>query len=249
MFNKKKQKMTITKEKTIGEIVADDYRTAQIFKKHQIDFCCKGNRSVESVCEKNNIVVDQLMEEIEGIKVSNDNDVQVYKTWPADLLADYIEKKHHRYVEEKIPVIVPFLEKLCKVHGERHPELFDITAHFKNSATELGAHMKKEELVLFPFIRKMVEAKQAGKKVEAPHFGTVENPVEMMKHEHDTEGERFRQIALLSNNYTPPADGCTTYRVTFAMLQEFEEDLHLHIHLENNILFPEALRLEKELRA
>lgn len=239
--------MTITSEKTIGEIVAEDFRTAQIFKKHQIDFCCKGGRSIQSVCEAKNIPMEDLLQELGDIQVERENS-QDYRSWPADLLADYIEKTHHRYVEEKIPVIIPFLEKLCKVHGGRHPELFEITDHFKKSAQDLAAHMKKEELILFPFVRKMVEAKRLGKDLERPHFGTVENPVEMMKHEHDTEGERFRQISMLSNNYTPPADGCTTYRVTFAMLQEFEDDLHTHIHLENNILFPQAIEKEKDFR-
>ena len=105
--------------------------------------------------------------------------------------------------------------------------------------------MKKEELILFPYIRKMVKAKKFGESLPKSHFGNVENPIAMMEHEHDTEGERFRKIYRLSSNYTTPADGCTTYRVAFAMLQEFEEDLHEHIHLENNILFPKAITLQK----
>ena len=116
---------------------------------------------------------------------------------------------------------------------------------FTASAGELAAHMKKEELILFPFIKKMVKAQIDKGAILAPQFGTVENPIAMMMQEHDNEGERFRQIAELTNNYNPPADACNTYRVTFAMLDEFEKDLHLHIHLENNILFPEAAKLEK----
>ena len=104
--------------------------------------------------------------------------------------------------------------------------------------------MKKEELILFPFIKKMVKAKLNDQVIEAPQFGTVNNPVAMMMEEHENEGERFRQIAKLTNNYTAPQDGCNTYQVTYAMLEEFEKDLHLHIHLENNILFPEAIKLE-----
>lgn len=240
--------MTITKERFIGEIVAEDYRTAQIFKKHNIDFCCKGNRSIENVCESQNIESNQLLDELEILQQEASTGAKDYQFWPLDLLADYIEKKHHRYVENRIPEIMPYLEKLCKVHGNRHPELFEITSEFKKSAGELAAHMKKEELILFPFVRKMVEAKQKGEKIALPHFGSVENPVAMMKEEHQTEGERFMHIANLSNNYTPPADACNTYRVTFALLNEFEEDLHLHIHLENNILFPKAIDLEKEFR-
>lgn len=142
--------------------------------------------------------------------------------------------------------MIPYLNKLCKVHGENHPELFEITKELKESAEEFGGHMEKEENVLFPFIRKLVQAKQENSKMEKPHFGTVENPVAMMMLDHEAEGERFRKIADLSNNYTPPEDACNTYRVSFALLNEFEQDLHLHIHLENNILFPKAIALEKE---
>jgi regulator of cell morphogenesis and NO signaling len=164
-----------------------------------------------------------------------------------DLLTDYIEKKHHRYVEAQIPVLNQYLAKLCRVHGDRHPELYKIKEHFIQSAGELTMHMKKEELVLFPFIRKMVRAKHQNTPLDLPHFGTVQNPIQTMMKEHDNEGERFRQIAALSRGYAPPADACNTYRVTFSLLQEFEKDLHLHIHLENNILFPKAQALETEL--
>ncbi|MBK5193134.1 MAG: iron-sulfur cluster repair di-iron protein [Flavobacteriaceae bacterium] len=238
--------MIITKEKHIGKIVAEDYRTAQIFKNHKIDFCCQGNRSIEIVCENKSFTSEELIGEIEAMQQKHETSND-YKSWPLDLLADYIEKKHHRYVEEGFKVLIPYLNKLCKVHGGNHPELFEITKEFKESAVELGSHMEKEENVLFPFIRTLVQAKHENSEIEKPHFGTVENPVEMMMQDHEAEGERFRKIADLSNNYTPPEDACNTYRVSFALLNEFEQDLHLHIHLENNILFPKAIALEKEL--
>lgn len=232
-------------EKQIGEFVAQDYRTAAVFTKYKIDFCCNGGRTIEEACAKKNIDSDVLINELEAVLNTKTIQTIDYKSWPIDLLADYIEKKHHRYVEEKIPVLRQFLDKLCRVHGERHPELLKINELFTASAGELAAHMKKEELILFPFIKKMVKAKIEQSEILSPHFGTVENPIAMMMHEHDTEGERFRQIAELTDSYNPPADACNTYRVTFAMLEEFEKDLHLHIHLENNILFPEALKLEQ----
>jgi regulator of cell morphogenesis and NO signaling len=160
-----------------------------------------------------------------------------------DLLADYIEKKHHRYVEHKIPELKSYLSKVAKVHGERHPELLEIEALFTAAAHELLSHMRKEELILFPFVRNMT----SNSDFQQPPFGTVVNPIEMMKQEHDTEGERFRKISALSNQYTPPLDACTTYKVAFALLKEFEEDLHFHIHLENNILFPKAIETEKKM--
>ncbi|WMJ73602.1 iron-sulfur cluster repair di-iron protein [Cytophagaceae bacterium ABcell3] len=239
--------MNITEEKTIGQIVADDYRTAAVFEKFGVDFCCKGNRTISEVCEKNNLSHEKLLTDLNKVTLEKESSNSDYKSWPLDLLADYIEKKHHRYVAEKIPVIQQYLKKLSSVHGKQHPELFEIYDLFNQSAGDLTAHMKKEEFILFPFVRKMVEAEVSGTPLSAPHFGTVENPVQMMMHEHDAEGERFRKIAELSNNYTPPADGCNTYRVTLALIKEFEDDLHLHIHLENNILFPQAIDMEKRL--
>ena len=239
--------MNNTMEKTIGQMVAEDYRTAQVFKNHKIDFCCKGNRNIQEVAEKQHLNVAVLLGEIDEVRRQTNNETTDFKTWPLDLLADYIEKKHHRYVEASIPVLNQYLEKLCRVHGERHPELFEITAHFNACGGELAMHMKKEELVLFPAVRKMVIAKKTGISLEKPHFGTVKNPIQMMMAEHETEGDRFSRIDELSNNYNPPEDACNTYRVAFSLLQEFEEDLHRHIHLENNILFPKAEILEKQL--
>lgn len=233
-------------QKQIGQFVAEDFRTAAVFNNYGIDFCCRGQRTVEEVCEKNSIDANELLDKLDAVINSKTDQSIDYKSWPLDLLVDYIEKKHHRYVEAKIPVLLQFLDKLCKVHGERHPELFEINELFTASAGELAAHMKKEELVLFPFVKKMISATLNTGAVEAPHFGTVENPIGMMMQEHDNEGVRFRKIAELSNNYNSPADACNTYKVTFAMLDEFEKDLHLHIHLENNILFPKAIKLEQQ---
>jgi len=238
--------LQVNTQKEIGQYVAEDFRTAAIFSKYKIDFCCNGNRTLDEVCNKKGMDPNVLVDELNAVLRTSGGESIDYKSWPLDLLAEYIEKKHHRYVEEKIPVLLQFLNKLCRVHGERHPELFKINELFTASAGELASHLKKEELILFPFIKKMVAAKLGQSEVQAPQFGTVENPIEMMKHEHDTEGERFREIAELTDNYTPPADACNTYKVTFAMLEEFESDLHLHIHLENNILFPEAIKLEQQ---
>lgn len=238
--------METLEKKSIGEYVAQDFRTAALFSKYGIDFCCKGNRTIEEVCEKKAIKPNDLLLEIEAVlSTKNDSGID-FNAWPIDLLADYIEKTHHRYVVEKTPVLLQFLDKLSRVHGSNHPELLEINELFIGCAVELAQHMKKEELILFPFVKKMVNASLTDELISQPHFGTVENPIAMMMHEHDTEGERFRKIAELSNNYTPPSDACNTYKVTFAMLEEFEQDLHKHIHLENNILFPKATKLEKD---
>lgn len=234
-------------EKTVGQIVADDYRSAPVFEKFGIDFCCTGNRSIEEACKQNNVNPKELTKALETALAETTTPTTDFKSWPLDLLADYIEKRHHRYVEERIPIIKQNLDKLVQVHGAKHPELLKINELFIASAGEFAMHMKKEELMLFPFIRKMVRAKKNNEPLAEPRFGTVKNPIQTMMREHDNEGESFRQIEALSNNYTPPADGCNTYKVTFALLKEFQGDLHMHIHLENNILFPKAEELEKEM--
>ena len=234
------------KDKTIGAFVAQDFRTAAVFSKYKIDFCCKGNRTITEVCKKQDINADTLLQNVFDVLQSENNNTIDFNSWPLDLLVDYIEKTHHRYVEEKTGIILQFLNKLCSVHGANHPELFKINELFTAGAGELSQHMKKEELMLFPFIKRMVKTKESDGILAQPSFGTVSNPIAMMMQEHDNEGERYREIANLTNNYTAPADGCTTYKVTFAMLDEFEQDLHKHIHLENNILFPKAIILEEE---
>jgi len=241
--------MNIEESQIIGELVAQDYRSASVFKKYGIDFCCQGGRTIYDACTKKNINQKSVIDDLELSMRTPDQQTIDYASWPLDLLADYIEKKHHRYVEDKTKEIQPYLDKICKIHGERHPELIEISKQFNAAAGELAQHMKKEELILFPFVRKMTKAIRENVQIATPHFGTIQNPILMMMQEHSTEGERFSLIADYSKNYTPPHDACSTYKVAFALLKEFEEDLHLHIHLENNILFPKARDLEKELNA
>ena len=239
--------MNITEKKYIGEVVANDYRTATVFKNHSIDFCCNGNRSIDEACKSENIDSQQLINELNEVLNDTSEKAVGFNHWPLDLLADYIEKTHHRYCERKINEIKPYLEKITKAHGEQHPELIEINELFKETAGKMSVHMKKEELILFPFIRKMTKVKSTGEALTAPKFGSVESPIDIVMEDHNEEGERFQRIRALSQNYTVPEDGCATYKVTFAMLNEFEDDLHQHIHLENNILFPKSIALEKEL--
>lgn len=238
--------MEITQSPSIGSFVANDYRTASVFQKYGIDFCCKGGISIDEVCESKKINTGQLLAELAEVSGQPGNEATDFKSWPPDLLADYIEKKHHRYITDTTPSLKQFLDKLCKVHGSNHPELFEINKEFTASSDELASHMKKEETVLFPYVRQMADSGNKKEQAAGPSFGTVRNPIQMMMQEHDTEGERFRKISELSSNYTPPDDACTTYKVAYSMLKEFENDLHLHIHLENNILFPKAIEMEKE---
>jgi regulator of cell morphogenesis and NO signaling len=234
------------KEKTIGEIVAGDYRAASVFESFGIDFCCGGNITVDEACRQKSVNPDEVADKLEAIVASKQSNLIDFRAWPLDLLADYIQKKHHRYIEEKTPIIQQYLAKVCMAHGESHPELFKIKEEFDASAGALAIHMKKEELTLFPFIGKMVRAKSAGQPLPQSSFSKIETSIQTMVQEHDIEGDRFKKISALSGNYTVPEDGCNTYMITYATLKEFEDDLHLHIHLENNILFPKAIELEKE---
>ena len=239
--------METIKQETIGALVTKDYRLATVFESFGIDFCCKGNRSIEEACEKLNIESETVWTAVNNMLNTSNDGARDFDIWPLDFLADYIENKHHRYVEERIPLLQQYLDKLCKVHGQTHPELFKITELFHQSAGDLTAHMKKEEFILFPYVKKMI-AEHENQKAEKskPHFGTVKNPIKMMMDEHENEGERFEKIAELTQNFTPPADACSTYRVTYALLDEFKTDLHQHIHLENNILFPKAIEMEEK---
>ncbi|MEM0575448.1 iron-sulfur cluster repair di-iron protein [Flavobacterium polysaccharolyticum] len=237
--------MKITKEDNIGQLVADDYRMASVFQKHKIDFCCNGNRTIQEACIESDLNADNVVLDLDAILLDESNKNLDYDTWPIDFLAQYIEQKHHKYVETQIPILKGYLKKIISAHGNRHKELHDILELFESTASELALHMKKEELMLFPQVRKMVISHKESAEISEPPFGSFENPIGVMMKDHTDEGERFRQIRALSNDYTPPADGCNTYKVAFKLLEEFEKDLHLHIHLENNILFPKAIDLEK----
>lgn len=237
--------MEINRNSNIGQIVAENYKAAAVFKKHGIDFCCNGNRTIERAVGKKEDGPDQLIRELKEAVAEKNNGSIDFKSFPLDLLADYIEKTHHRYVTQKINEITPFLQKIVQVHGMNHPELMEIERLFMLSAGDLSAHMKKEELVLFPYIRGIVQAQLSGGNKPNSVIDSAASYIAEMEKDHDAEGERFRTISALTDEYTPPEDACTTYRVTFSMLEEFEDDLHRHIHLENNILFPRSVELEE----
>lgn len=225
-------------EKKVGSIVAENFRTAKIFTDYGIDFCCKGGIKLSDACEKKGVDLEEISAVLEQIVKQKDE--SNYQNFGMADLVDHIVGVHHKYVETTIPALKFYLDKITKVHGDNHPELLVIRDEFFNTADALTAHMKKEEFILFPYVKAMEAARIGNFPLSPAHFGDIENPIAMMEEEHETEGDRFRKIAELSNNYTPPADACQTYKVAFAMLQEFESDLHTHIHLENNILFPQA---------
>lgn len=236
---------TETTELSIGELVVNDYRKADVFKKFNIDFCCGGKKTLSQVCKDNNIDIKSVEAELNKIDLVSNTASQNYNDWPLDFLADYIINTHHNYVKTALPVILEYTAKVAKVHGAEHEEVIAINDLFKEAADELTAHMMKEESILFPYIKKLVIEKSASNGNCS--FGTVKNPIRMMEHEHDLVGNIFKTIHELSNDYTPPEDACGTYKVSYQKIQEFENDLHQHIHLENNILFPKSILLETQL--
>ena len=198
------------------------------------------------MCKDKKINQEQLEKELHLAEISTKLPSQDYNTWNLDFLADYIIQTHHKYVRKAMPLIFEYSQRVAKVHGTEHPETIEAAAIFLKIMDELNRHMMKEENVLFPYIKQLSGLKRPDGTVPLPPFGTVQNPIRMMEHEHDIVGEWIAEIRKVTNNYTLPADACNSFRYAYAKLQEFEEDLHQHIHLENNILFPKAIALEQE---
>ncbi|MBA6157310.1 iron-sulfur cluster repair di-iron protein [Tenacibaculum sp. S7007] len=236
--------MVMSNEKTVADYVTENIKTAHIFKKHGIDFCCGGGISIEKACAKKNVDLAVLEKELSEVDAVKDL-IEDYDKWDLDFLMIYIENVHHTYVRESLPLISQYANKVAKVHGHHYEEVVIINQLFHEVANELTSHLQKEEQVLFPLIKQLVTAKKEGAKNITAPFGTVNNPIKMMEHEHENAGDIFKEISRLTNNYTPPAEACNTFKALYAKLEEFEQDLHQHIHLENNILHPKAIELEQ----
>lgn len=239
--------MTINENNIVGQMVVANYKTADVFKNHGIDFCCGGNITIIEAAEKYKAEPKALLADLEAVTAQKDMESELLKKLTPDALIDHIIEQHHSFVRENIESIPPYLEKLADVHGANHPELIKVHELFLGAATALSQHLEQEEQILFPFIKEMVKAQQKGETMKKGQFGSVENPIRTMHSDHDAEGERFRTLSELTYGYQLPPDGCNTYRVGLAKLEAFEKDLHRHIHLENNILFPQAIELEKKL--
>ena len=237
--------MPIDTEKTVGQMVAENPAAARVFEKAGIDYCCGGQRSLEEACTKAKMSfaeVAALLEKAAAARTDADRD---WLTASQSELVEHIVNKHHAYVREELPRLTALAAKVRGVHGVRHPELDQIARYFGEVANEMTMHMMKEENILFPYIVDMEKAAQGKGPQPAAMFGTVQNPVRMMMMEHDSAGANVKAIRDLSGDYTVPADGCSSYKVLYEALAAFEADLHQHIHLENNILFPRAIEMEE----
>ncbi len=224
-------------ELTVGEIVANDFRAASIFKKSGIDFCCGGKQSIDDACREKGIDPSGLEKQIIELQLAPLSSSQKFNEWELPFLCDYIVNTHHKYVLKTLPELMFYTQKIADVHGEHHPELIEIASIFSQVNDELLQHLKNEEEVLFPAI------KRADSDSDTVDRTIIASEIKRMEGEHDFAGGAIDKINILSQQYLLPEDACNTYRVAFQLLEQFEDDLHVHVHLENNILYPKALKL------
>jgi regulator of cell morphogenesis and NO signaling len=227
-------------EMTVGGYVADDYRTARVFEKYGIDFCCGGAIPLSQACREKEIDPAALLREIDAARSTPTDHGQNYGTWELAFLADYIVNTHHAWLRENLDQIAVYARKVAEVHGARHGEVREIAKIFDRIATDMKAHLREEEEVFFPAIKRIDAARKAGVEPGAEDSALIGASMEKLGTEHAEIGDAVHEIRRLSKDYTIPDDACATYGLTYRKLREFEEDLHKHVHLENNILFPKA---------
>jgi regulator of cell morphogenesis and NO signaling len=242
----KNETMINAENMTLAEIVTENIRSAIVFEEYGLDFCCKGKRALSEACADKEIDLQKVLGDLNNLSGSN-NGNQNHDDWQLNFMVDYIINNHHQYVRRMIPVISLHADKVASVHGNNHPETLRIADLFLAVREELEMHMMKEERILFPYIKELHAAKENNIKLTPPPFGSIQNPIRMMEYEHTSAGDTLYQIRDLSNNYSHPEDACNTFKALYSELKEFEADLHKHIHLENNILFPKSIKLETEL--
>ena len=229
--------MKTYKQTKIGDIVTQDFRAAEVFKKAGIDFCCGGSQSLEAACRDKKLDVAEIESELEKLENSEPGSSHKFNEWKLDFLCDYIVNTHHQTVMKLLPELTFYTQKIAEVHGDNHPELSEIANLFAQVDTELRQHLCNEEEVLFPAIREVLKTNSAESKA------TIISEITRMTGEHEFAGGAMDKINELSHRYAVPEDGCNTFRVAYKLLEQFEDDLHIHVHLENNILYPKAMKL------
>ena len=236
--------MSVTTEKTVRELALENPAATRVFEKLGIDYCCGGNQSLEQACRAANLSIDQVLKSLEAAASHPAAQDRNWRKEPLAELIAHINATHHKFVRQETARLAPLFDKVCGVHANNHPELLEMRETFGDLAGELAVHLMKEENVLFPYIVRMEEAVIQKELVLPPPFGSVQNPIAMMMHEHDSAGDALRALRAASGGYAAPPDACVSYQTLYKALAEFEADLHQHIHLENNILFPRAIEME-----
>ncbi len=229
--------------RTIGEIVADDYRTAKVFEAHGIDFCCGGNVTLRTTCKIKGINLNLLTRELEAVKSEPVERSQDFSAWEISFLADYIVNVHHGYLKDNLENINGYAQKIADVHGSNHPEAVEIAAIFDKISTDLKLHLREEEEDFFPALKRVDSNKKTGTTSAAEDVATIEGSLKKLTKEHEEIGDAIHKIRHLAGGYAIPDNVCNTFVLTYRKLKEFEDDLHKHVHLENNILFKKAVKL------
>ena len=236
--------MKLEQQITVGEVAAAIPEATRVFEKLGIDYCCGGGSTLESACKAHGLSYEDVAASLAALEKHAPGGERDWQTAPLAELIGHIVAKHHAFVRSETPRLAALIAKVVGVHGKNHPELARVQQVFAQVEQELTMHMMKEEQILFPAVIQMEEAKQRGAEATPPMFGTVRNPIRVMVAEHDSAGEAFSTMREATQNFSAPEDACISYRTLYNALLEFEADLHQHIHLENNILFPRAIELE-----
>jgi regulator of cell morphogenesis and NO signaling len=236
--------MTISSTMKVRDVVLELPQAARVFEKLKIDYCCGGDAPLGEACATAGVEVANLERMLEEARQATGNGSLDFAKATLGELVGHILEKHHVYTKDEMARLEPLMVKVIEAHGANHPELQGMGGLFQQLCADLRPHMLKEEQILFPYILEMEKASLQNRPAPFPPFGTVKNPVRMMMMEHETVGDLLRELRALSSNYTVPPDGCISYQTLYQALETFEQDLHQHIHLENNILFPRAIEME-----
>lgn len=233
----------------VTDIVTQDYRAADVFLKFDIDFCCGGKLPLEMACKARDLQPETVLKELRHAVRKNSLSIAYeFDNWGLDFLADYILNIHHRYLEKALPEANEYVNRFLLGHSKKFPELVELEKIMKRMMREIPPHMKKEEEIIFPYIKQIYHAFQHKESYASLLIRTLRKPVEeVMQGEHESVGKQLHRMREITNNYVLPEKPCVTHRVTFSKLQELDNNLVQHIHLENNILFPKAIAMEKEL--
>lgn len=234
--------MKTLSEQTLATIVTQNQRTVPVLEKYNLDFCCKGKRTLSDACAEKGISIEALLTELETATDTTQKNQLPFNEMDEQQLISYILIYHHFYVKQSMPTIISHVERVATKHGDRYPYMVEVLQLFTEIKEEMTLHMQKEEMVLFPRIKDVGQLASTHVKTGVAD-GYISGPVDVMEQEHEHAGDLLHKIRELTNNYTPPADACTTFKVSLAELKEFEEDLHKHVHLENNLLFPLAKKM------
>lgn len=239
-MNENELKSLITPNSTIGEIVAANYNAAGVFHRFGLDFCCGGGITLEKACEKRDVEMESLIDALQLIEKQSTGTDENFQSWEPGYLIDHIIATHHNFVRTKTEEISVYAEKVARVYGEQYPENVAILDKFRMLSRELMTHLEAEEERVFPLIRTIYQTRLKGEEVPKELIDSLKEELNQMEDDHVLAGDTLKEIRELSNQFTPPADACRTYQILYLNLEGFEQDLHKHVHLENNILFKKA---------